>query len=61
METHSIGQPQPVFKLPLKLRQWHRRVHERTELARMPDSQLQDIGITRADAIAELQKPFWRR
>lgn len=42
------------------LREWRRRVHSRAELARLDDRMLRDIGITRVDALYEINKPFWR-
>lgn len=34
---------------------------ERAQLADMDEAALQDIGLTQADMLAELRKPFWRR
>ena len=34
---------------------------ERAQLAEMEEAVLKDIGLTRADMLAELRKPFWRR
>jgi uncharacterized protein YjiS (DUF1127 family) len=39
---------------------WHDRVRERRALLGLSDLQLRDIGISRADAGAEGDKPFWR-
>ena len=39
---------------------WSERVRERRELMQFDDHLLRDIGITRAAAIAEAAKPFWR-
>lgn len=39
---------------------WRDRVRTRRHLAMMSDYQLKDIGISRADAYSEVQKPFWR-
>ena len=43
------------------LREWRRRVHDRRQLARLGDSTLADIGLTRADAEFLSNKPFWRQ
>ncbi len=40
---------------------WRDRARGRQELARMSDALLQDIGISRHDAIKEAAKPFWRQ
>ena len=42
------------------LRLWARRRRERDELARLTALDLQDIGITRAEADWMARKPFWR-
>jgi uncharacterized protein YjiS (DUF1127 family) len=42
------------------LREWRRRASGRTELARLDDRMLKDIGLTRADAEFLSNKPFWR-
>ena len=41
-------------------REWHRRAHDRAELARLDDRMLKDIGLTRDDAEFLSNKPFWR-
>jgi uncharacterized protein YjiS (DUF1127 family) len=40
---------------------WRRRERERSELARMTEVELHDIGLTSAERWAEIGKPFWRR
>jgi len=39
---------------------WERRARERRMLAEMSPHLLKDLGITRGEASAESQKPFWR-
>jgi uncharacterized protein YjiS (DUF1127 family) len=39
---------------------WFERARQRRELLRFDDHLLRDIGLTRADALAEAAKPFWR-
>ena len=39
---------------------WWTRATTRRQLAQMDDSLLSDIGISRADALREVRKPFWR-
>lgn len=41
-------------------RSWQRNSVTRRELAGMSNHMLKDIGISRADAMAEASKPFWR-
>jgi uncharacterized protein YjiS (DUF1127 family) len=43
-----------------KLREWRRRVRDRSRLASLSDTMLQDIGISRAQALYLANKPFWR-
>ncbi len=42
------------------IRQWRRRIRARHELAELGDRMLKDIGLTRADALAQATKPFWK-
>ena len=39
---------------------WHGRARERRQLLELSDHMLRDIGISRADAIGEAERPFWR-
>lgn len=39
---------------------WYDRARERRALLGLSDPQLRDIGISRADAGGEGDKPFWR-
>jgi uncharacterized protein YjiS (DUF1127 family) len=36
------------------------RARQRQQLAQMTCNQLKDIGLTRWDALREVEKPFWR-
>jgi uncharacterized protein YjiS (DUF1127 family) len=38
---------------------WTDRARQRRQLAALSDHMLRDIGLTRADAWAEADKPFW--
>ena len=42
------------------LRLWRRRARERSELARLTERDLRDIGISRADAQQTISKSTWR-
>ena len=39
---------------------WRHRSQERAALSRMSEVQLRDIGVSRVEAWAESNKPFWR-
>jgi len=39
---------------------WQQRLRDRDILRQMTTAQLKDIGISRADALEEADKPFWR-
>lgn len=46
---------------PMKtIRKWQQRIRTRHELAALGDRMLKDIGITRADALAQASRPFWK-
>ena len=42
------------------IRKWKQRIRGRHELAALGDRMLKDIGITRADAVTQANKPFWK-
>ena len=42
------------------LAKWIRQAHERRQLAQLDHRELSDLGISPADRITELSKPFWR-
>jgi uncharacterized protein YjiS (DUF1127 family) len=42
------------------LREWRRRIRDRRQLGSLSDSMLQDIGISRDEAVYLSNKPFWR-
>lgn len=39
---------------------WHERWLQRRALEELTADRLRDIGVTRAQAVAEARKPFWR-
>lgn len=39
---------------------WRRRAQERTQLARLGERELRDIGVTPTAIYNEIRKPFWR-
>ncbi len=40
---------------------WQERAQQRHQLETLNDHMLRDIGLTRADVMAETTKPFWER
>jgi len=50
-----------LSRIFVTLQEWRRRRRERSELARLDDRILRDIGITRGDVWDEINKPFWRK
>ncbi len=44
-----------------QIRVWRTRHRVRRVLRDFSDLELMHVGLTRAEAIAEMQKPFWRR
>ena len=39
---------------------WQQRARDRRQLQSLSDHMLRDIGLSRADVLAEASKPFWR-
>jgi uncharacterized protein YjiS (DUF1127 family) len=50
----------PVARMVATASAWHERARQRRALMQLSDHMLRDIGITRAEAIGEAGKPFWR-
>ena len=42
------------------LADWNDRYRQRVHLAQLDERMLRDMGLTRADAVGEYDKPFWR-
>ena len=60
--VRSAGE-HPTAPIPAGLRliaEWIERVRERQALATLDERMLRDIGVTRAEAVRECEKPFWR-
>jgi uncharacterized protein YjiS (DUF1127 family) len=59
--SREIGNPSgPLVKARRLFDTWANRSAERRTLARLAESELKDIGISRYDAEMESRKPFWR-
>ena len=54
-DLRQVGQ-----KLASTLWLWDFRWRSRLELAELDEAALRDLGISRAEAQAEIEKPFWR-
>ncbi len=46
-------------KLVSRVRRWRELSRQRRELAQLSDDLLKDIGLSRADALREANRPFW--
>ena len=43
------------------LARWRERATQRRQLMELDERLLSDIGLSRADAVSEAEKPFWQR
>ena len=50
----------PLIAGLILIARWIERARQRAALAALDDQMLRDIGITRAEAMRESEKPFWR-
>ena len=57
--THGLA-GRLALKLAHLLIVWQRRLEDRETLRVMNEARLRDIGLTRAEALSEAEKPFWR-
>ncbi|MBC8240815.1 MAG: DUF1127 domain-containing protein [Alphaproteobacteria bacterium] len=57
----DLGQAlvQAVIKVAATLYHWQDRAAQRRALAELDQHALQDIGVSRREALAEARKPFW--
>lgn len=63
-EPQAIRTAAPLFWIAAAtamLSAWAQRRRQRRALAALDTGLLRDIGLTRADAVRESGKPFWRR
>jgi uncharacterized protein YjiS (DUF1127 family) len=51
---------QVAVQVAVLVTKWSLRHRSRTQLRRLSDEQLRDIGVTRAEAHYEATLPFWR-
>jgi len=59
--VRAVGKPVRSWSgLWQRLELWAERRRQRRELLRLPDHVLKDIGISRAEALSEAGKPFWK-
>jgi len=42
-----------------QLKRWHDLARQRRQLAALDNAALKDIGLSRADALQEVERPFW--
>ncbi len=54
------AKPGAFAALGATLRTWRRRIEERDMLASFGVRDMGDIGISRADVLREINKPFWK-
>jgi uncharacterized protein YjiS (DUF1127 family) len=63
-QTHSAWRAKchihPVAAAFVLIARWMERARQRNALAALDDHSLRDIGITRAEAVRECEKPFWK-
>jgi uncharacterized protein YjiS (DUF1127 family) len=56
----SVTLAERLNRLIQTLLLWHERTRQRRHLQDLSDHMLRDIGLVRADVLAETDKPFWR-
>lgn len=49
-----------LLMLWLRIESWQERARQRRALLALDERLLKDIGLTRADAVREGRKPFWK-
>ena len=59
-EAHRTCAQPFTTRVKLHLKQWLHNWRSRRQLAQLDAAMLKDVGLSRADALAEAGKPFWR-
>lgn len=54
------GRPSLLIRVVDLVLDWSDRARDRHQLGGLTDSELKDIGLSRADVTMETSKPFWR-
>lgn len=57
----SFGLARLIARLVDVVLAWQERARERDTLAQLDQRMLKDVGLTPADVVMELDKPFWER
>ncbi|KEA62193.1 hypothetical protein ADIMK_3854 [Marinobacterium lacunae] len=60
LQPKRIERARPISGLLKTLLLWHQRARQRRRLLALPPHMLKDIGISKADAVHEASKPFWK-
>lgn len=56
---HQHHDESVVTALFHQMSRWHSLYVQRRELASMSDNALKDLGLSRADILEEVERPFW--
>ncbi|MDR3517119.1 MAG: DUF1127 domain-containing protein [Azospirillaceae bacterium] len=57
----SADLPQEIFgRLVGTIHTWRERIEQRRQLAELDERMLRDIGVSAADVVGEVDKPFWK-
>ena len=59
LPRHGVSQGALVEAIWHQLKRWHELARQRRHLASLSDAALKDIGLSRADALQEVERPFW--
>lgn len=57
--SHQGWLPHLIQGFSQQVKRWQQLHYEREQLARMSDATLHDIGLSRADILKEVERPFW--
>jgi uncharacterized protein YjiS (DUF1127 family) len=59
VQTHDSRVARLYEVLRQHVRRWYDLHRQRALLAQLDDNALKDLGLTRADVYAEVERPFW--
>ncbi|MFJ5297004.1 DUF1127 domain-containing protein [Pseudomonas sp. NPDC088368] len=57
--SHDSMMDRAWHAVAARVARWRKLHHERVQLASLSDDALKDIGLSRADVLVEIERPFW--
>ncbi|WP_375101978.1 MULTISPECIES: DUF1127 domain-containing protein [unclassified Pseudomonas] len=57
--SHGFSLTHAIAAAARQVARWHQLARQRRQLASLSDEVLHDLGLSRADTLLEVERPFW--